>query len=298
MPSCAASSRPTRSPRSARRSTRSMPRASRTAAASATAISSTTSRRGADGTPLVRMVQWPSYHQPALDAVRLDPRFAALLEPLIGARPQADHQPDPLEGAGRRRRFRLAPGFALPPARARPIATSAPPTSRPASRSIRTRRNPAGCVHAAKPHSGDLDLDTPTEVLGKAMQDAALERAGLSAGDADRARARARRSRFVEPLSRPRLGHQSLGPPAALLHQRLCPRRGLRPRRMGVPRRPAGAARAPSRRWSITRRCASATFGSPLPRGEGLGRGFEFEISAQHRSPAGRARAKPACASG
>src|SRR3989344_9628826 len=38
---------------------------------------------GADG-PLVRMVQWPSYHQPVMNAVRLDPRFAALLEPLIG----------------------------------------------------------------------------------------------------------------------------------------------------------------------------------------------------------------------
>ncbi len=36
------------------------------------------------GEPLVRMVQWPSYHQPVLDAVRLDPRIARLLEPLIG----------------------------------------------------------------------------------------------------------------------------------------------------------------------------------------------------------------------
>src|SRR5687768_18538444 len=34
--------------------------------------------------PIVHMVQWPSYHRPALNAVRLDPRFAALLEPLIG----------------------------------------------------------------------------------------------------------------------------------------------------------------------------------------------------------------------
>ena len=36
------------------------------------------------GEPLVRMVQWPSYHQPLLDRVRLDARFAELLEPLIG----------------------------------------------------------------------------------------------------------------------------------------------------------------------------------------------------------------------
>ena len=37
-----------------------------------------------DGGPLVRMVQWPSYHQPVLDQVRRDPRFAAMLAPLIG----------------------------------------------------------------------------------------------------------------------------------------------------------------------------------------------------------------------
>jgi ectoine hydroxylase-related dioxygenase (phytanoyl-CoA dioxygenase family) len=34
--------------------------------------------------PVVRMVQWPSYHQKLLDRVRLDRRFSALLEPLIG----------------------------------------------------------------------------------------------------------------------------------------------------------------------------------------------------------------------
>ena len=38
----------------------------------------------AAGEPLVRMVQWPSYHQPVLDRVRLDRRIAAILEPLIG----------------------------------------------------------------------------------------------------------------------------------------------------------------------------------------------------------------------
>jgi ectoine hydroxylase-related dioxygenase (phytanoyl-CoA dioxygenase family) len=40
---------------------------------------------GRDGSePLVRMVQWPSYHQPVLDRVRLDTRFAELLGPLVG----------------------------------------------------------------------------------------------------------------------------------------------------------------------------------------------------------------------
>jgi ectoine hydroxylase-related dioxygenase (phytanoyl-CoA dioxygenase family) len=39
---------------------------------------------GAGEKPVVRMVQWPSYHQPVMDAVRLDLRIARLLEPLIG----------------------------------------------------------------------------------------------------------------------------------------------------------------------------------------------------------------------
>lgn len=36
------------------------------------------------GEAFVRMVQWPSYHQPVLNAVRLDMRFTDLLAPLIG----------------------------------------------------------------------------------------------------------------------------------------------------------------------------------------------------------------------
>lgn len=36
------------------------------------------------GEPLVRMVQWPSYHQPLLNAARLDRRIARLLHPLLG----------------------------------------------------------------------------------------------------------------------------------------------------------------------------------------------------------------------
>jgi hypothetical protein len=39
---------------------------------------------GHGGDPLVRMVQWPSYHQPVLNQVRLDTRIAQLLEPIIG----------------------------------------------------------------------------------------------------------------------------------------------------------------------------------------------------------------------
>src|SRR6185437_5939518 len=41
-------------------------------------------RESDDSEPLVLMVQWPSYHQEVLNAVRLDTRFVELLEPLIG----------------------------------------------------------------------------------------------------------------------------------------------------------------------------------------------------------------------
>jgi hypothetical protein len=40
--------------------------------------------QAASGEPVVRMAQWPSYHQPVLNRVRLDNRIARLLEPLIG----------------------------------------------------------------------------------------------------------------------------------------------------------------------------------------------------------------------
>jgi len=40
--------------------------------------------QGASGEPLVRMVQWPSYHQPVMNALRLETRIARLLAPLIG----------------------------------------------------------------------------------------------------------------------------------------------------------------------------------------------------------------------
>jgi ectoine hydroxylase-related dioxygenase (phytanoyl-CoA dioxygenase family) len=40
--------------------------------------------RSAGREALVRMAQWPSYHQPILNSVRLDTRIARLLEPLLG----------------------------------------------------------------------------------------------------------------------------------------------------------------------------------------------------------------------
>ena len=134
--------------------------------------------------PVVQMVQWPSYHRPALDAVRLDPRFAALLEPLIGrdikqiinqlhwkapgaAGDFAWHQDSrfrrPAECYRNLDTSYVQTGLAIDPHNAQSGGMSFVPRSH---------------VH------GDLDLDTADDVLGRSMQDAALERVGLSADDA------------------------------------------------------------------------------------------------------------------
>ncbi len=134
--------------------------------------------------PQVRMVQWPSYHQPVLNAVRLDPRMGKLLEPLIGKDlKQIINQIHWKEPGGRAEfawhqdcRFRE-------PARAyRNLAASYVQTGL----AIDPQTPQSGCMRFI-PRShlrGDLELDTPREVLGVAMDDSVLSAAGLSADDA------------------------------------------------------------------------------------------------------------------
>jgi len=138
---------------------------------------------GEDG-PVVRMVQWPSYHRPALDAVRLDPRFAALLEPLIGRDVKQIinqiHWKAP--GAAGDFAWHQDSRFRLPEAAYRNLGTSYVQTGL----AIDPHKPESGGM-AFVPRShlhGDLDLDTSADVLGRTMQDAALERVGLSAADA------------------------------------------------------------------------------------------------------------------
>jgi hypothetical protein len=138
---------------------------------------------GASG-PLVQMVQWPAYHRPALDAVRLDPRFATLLEPLIGPNVKQIinqiHWKAP--GAVGDFAWHQDSRFRRPEHCYRNLGTAYVQTGLaidphgPESGGMRFV--PRSHLH------GDLDLDTDTEVLGNAMQDAALERVGLSAADA------------------------------------------------------------------------------------------------------------------
>lgn len=134
--------------------------------------------------PHVQMVQWPAYHRPVLDAVRLDPRFAALLAPLIGGDVKQIinqlHWKTP--GAAGDFAWHQDSRFREPAACYRNLATAYVQTG--------LAIDPHGPLSGGMsfvPRShlhGDLDLDTSKVVLGNAMRDEALERVGLSSADA------------------------------------------------------------------------------------------------------------------
>lgn len=140
--------------------------------------------RECDGSePVVRMVQWPSYHQPVLNAVRLDTRFAELLEPLIG---------DDLKQIINQVHWK-APGslgdFAWhqdsrsrrPASAYRNLSAAYVQTGL----AIDPHTPDSGCMRFI-PRShlrGDLGMDCSKKALGTAPTDAALEAVGLSATD-------------------------------------------------------------------------------------------------------------------
>lgn len=136
------------------------------------------------GEPVVRMVQWPSYHQPVLNRVRLDRRFAELLEPLIG--PNLKQIINQVHWK--------APG-ALGDFAWHQDSKSRRPAS--AFRNLATSYVQTGL--AIDPHNpqagglrfipgshlrGDLHMNCETHSLGASMTDSALEAIGFSASDA------------------------------------------------------------------------------------------------------------------
>ena len=136
------------------------------------------------GEAFVRMVQWPSYHQAVLNRVRLDPRFADLLEPLIGR---------DLKQIINQVHWK-APGSLGDFAWHQDSRSRRPPS---AYRNLATAYAQTGL--AIDPHGpesggmrfiprshlrGDLHMDCSTHSLGAAMKDAALEAVGLSEADA------------------------------------------------------------------------------------------------------------------
>ncbi len=137
----------------------------------------------ATGDPLVRMVQWPSYHNAVLNAVRLDPRWVDLLAPLIG---------DNLKQIINQLHWK-APGsmgdfawhqdsrFRKPDAAYRNLGDSYIQTG--LAIDPHTRASGAMRMIPNSHRSGPLDLDTSTEVLGNEMTDDALRGAGVDPAD-------------------------------------------------------------------------------------------------------------------
>jgi len=138
-------------------------------------------RAGAE--PLVRMVQWPSYHQPVLERVRRDPRMAAMLAPLIGGDVKQIINQLHWKAPGGMGDFAWHQDsrFRKPDECYRNLGTSYVQTGLAID-----PHNPqsGGMRFLPRSHlAGDLDLDTDTEVLGNAMADDVLESVGLSAAD-------------------------------------------------------------------------------------------------------------------
>jgi ectoine hydroxylase-related dioxygenase (phytanoyl-CoA dioxygenase family) len=136
------------------------------------------------GEAIVRMVQWPSYHQGLLDRVRLDRRFVELLQPLIGNDlKQIINQvhwkaPAALGNFAWHQDSR----FRRPATAYRNLATAYVQTGL----AIDPHTPESGCMRII-PRShlrGDLGMDSSKFALGTPMTDDALELVGLSSADA------------------------------------------------------------------------------------------------------------------
>jgi ectoine hydroxylase-related dioxygenase (phytanoyl-CoA dioxygenase family) len=130
--------------------------------------------------PRVRMVQWPSYHQPVLNAVRLDPRMAELLAPLLGGDlKQIINQIHWKEPGGKSEfAWHQDCQFREPAGAYRNLGSAYVQTGL----AIDRHSPESGCMRfiPGSHRDGDLRLDTPLEVLGVAMDDAVLQAAGLT----------------------------------------------------------------------------------------------------------------------
>jgi ectoine hydroxylase-related dioxygenase (phytanoyl-CoA dioxygenase family) len=136
------------------------------------------------GEPLVRMVQWPSYHQPVLNRVRLDTRYVQLLEPLIGPNLKQIINQIHWKAPGALGDFAWHQDSRSrrPPRAFRNLATAYVQTGL----AIDPHVPESGCMRFI-PGShlrGDLGMDCSAKALGTAPTDAALESVDLCAADA------------------------------------------------------------------------------------------------------------------
>jgi ectoine hydroxylase-related dioxygenase (phytanoyl-CoA dioxygenase family) len=137
--------------------------------------------RGAGAEPLVRMVQWPSYHQPVLNGVRLDTRMSRLLEPLIGRDLKQIINQLHWKAPGSLGDFAWHQDSRSrrPAAAYRNLATSYVQTGL----ALDPHRPESGAMRfiPGSHLSGDLGMDCSKKALGTAMSEAALAAVGLSA---------------------------------------------------------------------------------------------------------------------
>ena len=138
----------------------------------------------AEGSPLVRMAQWPSYHQPVLNAVRLDKRIARLLEPLIGRDLKQIINQIHWKAPGSQGDFAWHQDsrFRRPASAYRSLGSAYVQTGL----AIEPHTPESGCMRfiPGSHKRGSLKLDEGVEVLGTAMSDSVLAEAGLCAADA------------------------------------------------------------------------------------------------------------------
>lgn len=138
---------------------------------------------GAAAAPSVRMVQWPSYHQPMLDAIRTDRRIAAVLEPLIGGdlKQIINQLHWKAQGPGADFAWHQDSRFRKPHEAYRNLGESYVQTGLAIDPHVKA----SGAMRFVRGSHlrGHLDLDLGEEVLGREMADAALQRVGLSTAD-------------------------------------------------------------------------------------------------------------------
>lgn len=138
---------------------------------------------GDAGDPVVQMVQWPSYHMPELDRVRRDPRWAALLAPLIGGDIKQIINQLHWKKPGSKGDFAWHQDsqFRQPTACYRNLSDAYVQTGL----AIDPHTRESGCLRfIPRSHlKGELALDYSSDVLGRSMDNEALAAVGLSAKD-------------------------------------------------------------------------------------------------------------------
>jgi ectoine hydroxylase-related dioxygenase (phytanoyl-CoA dioxygenase family) len=136
-------------------------------------------RLGADGG--VRMAQWACWHFPELDALRTDPRYLALLGPMIGADLKQIIQQIPWkprgQGSGGDFAWHQDSRFRRPRSAYRNLATSYVQTGL----ALDPHTLASGCLQVipGSHRAGDLAVAADGQVLGKAVSDDDLLAAGL-----------------------------------------------------------------------------------------------------------------------